>query len=253
MLHKPTPRYIRLFRIARMVVHTLYGALIAVTVLPWVGPRRRDLLISHWCRGLLSCLNILVIVKGSPPDIDCHRTMFIANHISWVDIHALNSIRAVRFIAKAEIRGWPIFGWFAQKVNTLFIERTKRHDTGRIVELASESLMAGDNLCFFPEGTTTDGTHVKPFKSSLLQAAINADARIWPFSIHYPDVDGKPNTQMAYYDEVTLPESIQRVLAQPAPIVELHFSPPIQAGGQERRALLALARASILSRLDLPG
>lgn len=237
---------------ARMVVHTLYGALIAVIILPWVGPKRRDLLTSHWCRGLLSCLNIRVVVTGTPPDIDCQRTMFIANHISWVDIHALNSIRAVRFIAKAEIRGWPIFGWFAQKVNTLFIERTKRHDTGRIVELASESLMAGDNLCFFPEGTTTDGTHVKPFKGSLLQAAINAEARIWPFSIHYPGIDGKPNTQMAYHDEVTLPESIQRVLAQRTPVVELHFSPPIEALGHERRALLALARESILGRLDLP-
>jgi 1-acyl-sn-glycerol-3-phosphate acyltransferase len=113
--------------------------------------------------------------------------------------------------------------------------------------------LAGDNLCFFPEGTTTDGTHVKPFKSSLLQAAINADAKIWPFSIRYPGMDGNPNTQMAYHDEVTLPESIQRVLAQRAPVVELHFSPPIEAAGHERRALLALARASILGRLDLPG
>lgn len=253
MQNRPTSRFIRLFRIARMMAHTLYGALAAVTILPWIGPRGRDLLISHWCRGLLSCLNIQVRVTGTPPTIDCQRTMFVANHISWVDIHALNSIRAVRFIAKAEIRDWPVFGWFAYKVNTLFIERAKRHDTGRIVELASESLRAGDNLCFFPEGTTTDGTHVKPFKSSLLQAAVNAEAHIWPFSIHYPGSDGTPNIQMAYHDDVTLMQSIQQVLAQPTPVVHLHFSSPLEAGGQDRRALLTQARASILSGLDLPG
>ena len=179
--------------------------------------------------------------------------MFVANHVSWVDIHALNSIRAVRFIAKAEIRGWPVFGWFAHKVNTLFIERAKRHDTGRIVALASESLQDGDNLCFFPEGTTTDGTHVKPFKSSLIQAAVNAEACIWPFSIRYPGDDGRPNTQMAYHDEVTLMQSIQQVLAQRRPVVHLHFSPPIEAAGQDRRTLLAQARELILRGLDLPG
>lgn len=253
MQNRSTSKPVRIFRITRLVIHTLYGALIAIIVLPWVGPRRRDLLISYWARRLLTVLNIRVVIKGAPPDIDTHRSMFVANHISWIDIHALNSIRAVRFIAKAEIRGWPVFGWLAYKVNTLFIERTKRHDTGRIVELASESLDAGDNLCFFPEGTTTDGTHIKPFKSSLLQAAINAGAQVWPLGIYYPDTDGKPNTRMAYYDDVTLMQSVKQVLAEVTPTVELHFSPPINAAGHERRALLALARQSILGGINLPG
>lgn len=253
MQHRSTTRFVRIYRITRLVIHTLYGVSIALVVLPWVGPRRRDLLISYWTRRLLRVLNISVVIHGTPPDIDCHRTMFVANHISWIDIHALNSIRAVRFIAKAEIRQWPVFGWLAYKVNTLFIERAKRHDTGRMVQVAAESLAAGDNLCFFPEGTTTDGTHIKPFKSSLLQAAIDADARIWPFSIYYPDADGRPNTRVAYCDDVTLLQSIRQVLAQAAPIVELRFSPPISASGHERRSLLALARQSILSGIDLPG
>jgi 1-acyl-sn-glycerol-3-phosphate acyltransferase len=251
--NRSTSKPVRIFRITRLVIHTLYGALIAVIVLPWVGPRRRDQLISYWARRLLTVLNIRVVIKGVPPNIDTQRTMFVANHISWIDIHALNSIRAVRFIAKAEIRRWLVFGWLAHKVNTLFIERSKRHDTGRIVEIASESLRAGDNLCFFPEGTTTDGSHIKPFKSSLLQAAINAGAQVWPLGIYYPGTDGKPNTQMAYYDDVTLLQSVKQVLAQVAPIVELHFFSPIDATGQERRALLALARQSILRGIDLPG
>lgn len=252
MQNKQTSIPTRLFRIARMVVHTLYGASIAIVILPWVGPRSRDQLTSHWCRGLLASLNIRVVIHGTPPDIECQGTMFVANHISWIDIHALNSIRAVRFIAKAEIRNWPVFGWFAHKVNTLFIERSKRHDTGRIVELASDSLRAGDNLCVFPEGTTTDGTHVKPFKSSLLQAAINAEARVWPFSIHYPGPDGRPDTRMAYCDDVTLMQSISQVLAVRAPVVELYFSAPISASGCDRRDLLDVVRASILSGIDLP-
>ena len=252
MQSHPTSTLIRIFRVTRMVIHTLYGVLITIFILPWAGPNRRDLLVSYWARGLLSVLNIRVVVHGTPPNIDCHRTMFVANHISWIDIHALNSIRAVRFIAKAEIRTWPVFGWLAHKVNTLFIERTKRQDTARIVELASESLRAGDNLCFFPEGTTTDGTHVKPFKNSLLQAAINAEAQIWPLSIHYPRSDGRPNIMMAYHDDVTLLQSIRQVLAERTPVVELRFFPPINATGRERRNLSDAARQSILSGIDLP-
>ncbi len=110
----------------------------------------------------------------------------MGNHVSWIDIHALNSVRAVRFVSKAEVREWPIFGWLAAKGNTLFIDRTKRHDTGRIVDIATNSLIAGDCLCYFPEGTTTDGTELKVFKGSLMQAAINAKKPIWPFAIRYP-------------------------------------------------------------------
>ena len=102
--------------------------------------------------------------------------MFVANHISWSDIHALNSVIPVRFIAKSDIKSWPIFGYLVRKSNTIFVERGKRQEAGRIVDLTKESLSAGDNVCFFPEGTTTDGTGAdgKGIKSNRLQGRPDA-------------------------------------------------------------------------------
>jgi 1-acyl-sn-glycerol-3-phosphate acyltransferase len=236
-----------------MAIHILYGFFIAGVILPRVNVRRRKWWISLWCRELLAVLNIRVIAHGTLPDEDVTSTMFVANHVSWIDIHALNSIHGLRFIAKSEIRGWPLFGWFAEKVYTLFTERTRRQDAGRMVEITADSLRAGDCLCFFPEGTTSDGTQLLPFKGSLMQAAINAEAQIWPVSIRYPNADGSANIEMAYYGEMSLLESMQLVIAQHSPVVELHFSAPIPTQGHERRDLSILSKQTIASGLNLHG
>lgn len=237
----------------RLAIHILYGLFIAGFILPRVSARRRNRLISRWCKELLGVLNIRIITHGTLPDASVVSTMFVANHVSWIDIHALNSVHALRFVAKSEIRGWPVFGWFSEKVNTLFTERTRRQDAGRMVELTADSLRAGDCLCFFPEGTTSNGTELKSFKGSLMQAAINAESQIWPVAIRYPSADGSPNTEMAYCDDMSLLHSIKQVLAQRSPMVELHFSPPIAALGHDRRGLSILARQAIAQGLKMPG
>lgn len=241
----------RIFRITRLVIHTLYGLFIAGALLSRVSAERRNRLISHWCRELLAVLNIRLITHGTLPAANVGGVMFVANHVSWADIHALNSVHAVRFVAKSEIRGWPVFGWIAEKVNTLFTERTRRHDAGRMVNITADSLRGGDCICFFPEGTTSDGTGIGVFKGSLLQAAIDANAQVWPVAIRYPQADGHANKQMAYYGDMSLLQSMKQVLAQPAPTVELHFSPPIASTGLERRELSLLARQAIAQGLGL--
>jgi len=241
----------RAFRIIRMVIHTIYGILIATLLLPRANARQRDAIISGWSTNLLAVMNIRVITRGTLPGADVTGTMFVANHISWVDIHALNTVRAVRFIAKSEVRDWPIFGWFAQKSNTLFIDRTKKQDAGRIVEAVTASLNAGDCLCYFPEGTTTDGTELKPFKGSIMQAAINTDAMIWPFTVRYPNADGSANTEMGYYGEITMLQSIWLILSQRSPVVELEFLSPVSPRGHDRRGLTILVRQKIAEKLNL--
>ena len=194
--------------------------------------------------------NIRVITYGVVPERDARSIMFVANHVSWIDIYALNSVRTVRFVAKAEIRRWPVFGWLAAQVNTLFTDRERRHDAGRMVTSTADSLKQGDCLCYFPEGMTTDGSELKPFKSSLMQAAINANAMVWPVAIRYPGKDDKPNKELSYFD-VTLLESVKKVLAQHAPVVELHFASPVEASGHDRRQLSTLARQYISDTLRI--
>jgi 1-acyl-sn-glycerol-3-phosphate acyltransferase len=248
----------RYFRVGRILLHTLVGTLLASLVLPLASKSLKLRLIRWWCSRLLAALNLRVISQGHIPlkNEPLTKTMFVANHISWTDIHALNSIVTLRFIAKSEIKSWPVFGYLANSANALFIDRNKRHDAARIVDTAASSLETGDNLCFFPEGTTTDGTKIKPFKSSIIQAAIQANATIWPVAIRYPHPDGSINTGVAYAEETSLLESMQQVLSQKHPVVELHFLAPITIAeladkDKDRRALTLHLQHLIRNKLDL--
>lgn len=208
-------------------------------------------LIKWWCGGLVRAFHIKVTISGNLPPTSTRGAMFVANHISWADIHALNSQIALRFIAKAEIKNWPIFGYLAQKADALFIDRGKRQVAGEIVGITSASLAEGDNLCFFPEGTTTDGKQVLAFKSSVLQAAINANTTVWPVAIRYVNLDGSINTEMAYAGETGLMESMLQIIKQKNALVELHFLPPIHASTQNRRDLTQQAYDAIVAKLAL--
>jgi 1-acyl-sn-glycerol-3-phosphate acyltransferase len=120
----------------------------------------------------------------------------------------------------------------------------------RIVHLTSQSLQEGDNVGFFPEGTTTDGTFLEPFKSSLVQAAIATGATIFPVAIHYPHSNGTANTLMAYVGDMTLVESILNILKQKKPIVELHFLTPIKTEQATRQTVTKTAFNAIAKQLN---
>ncbi|PPC94061.1 MAG: 1-acyl-sn-glycerol-3-phosphate acyltransferase [Methylotenera sp.] len=238
-----------------MIWLTMVGLFIAAIPLPLVNEYKRSRLIRWWCKSLLSAFNIRVIRSGfiPPTDRPLHNVMVVANHISWSDIHALNSVTPLKFIAKSEIKNWPIFGYLA-KTNAIFIDRTKRHEAANTVETLTENLKAGANVCLFPEGTTTTGNEVMPFKSSLIQAAIQAESTIYPVAIYYPHPNGGSNTQMAYAGQITLTESMRQVLLQRAPVVELRFLAPIQVKNlteaeKDRRVLTAHIQQLITNAL----
>lgn len=242
----------------------MLGLMLAALVFPFISKHTNRKLIKWWCGGLLRAFNIKVLCHGQIPAANTNSVMFVANHISWSDIHALNSIIPLRFIAKSDIKSWPVFGYLVRKSSTIFVERGKRQEAGRIVDLTKDSLSAGDNVCFFPEGTTTDGTGagghgiaasvlpgspVLAFKSSVLQAAIDAKARIWPVAIRYSHADGSINKQMAYAGDTTIVESMKNVLKQKNPTVNLHFLTPIATNGQNRRDVTKTAYEAIVAKL----
>lgn len=241
---------IRSYRITRIITHTLVGISVAATVFPLCSAANKHALIKWWCTRLLKHFNLTVIAHGQVPTKQTRGHMFVANHISWADIHAINSVIPVRFVAKMEIKHWPVFGYLVKKSGTLFINRASRKDAARIVKEAAESLLQGDNLCFFPEGTTTEGDEVLPFKSSIIQASINANSHLTPVAIKYINQDGSINKSAAYAGETTLFESMANVLNQPAPTIELHFFDPIEPLSQTRQAIASQAHEKIKHHLN---
>ncbi len=247
-----THQLIRLVRLSRITLHLLHGVATTVLFLQRMPEDQREQRIRDWSAEFLRILNIRVTVHGPAPNEASKQVLFVANHISWIDIWAIKQMHPINFVAKSEVRSWPVIGWLAEKVDTLFIERTKRHDTGRTANEMEKGLRAGKCLCLFPEGTTTDGSELKPFKTGLLQSAINAEAIVWPVAIRYPNPDDSINTAIAYAGDTTLLQSMRAVLRQREIRVELHFAPPIPAGDQERRHLSHQARHAISSLLHLP-
>lgn len=211
----------------------------------------RDKLIRWWSKGVLWRFNIEVVTFGQAPTLAQENSMILANHISWIDIYALNSVIPVRFIAKSDINNWPVFGYLARKSGTIFINRTNRKDTARIVDKTAESLLNGNNVAFFPEGTTTDGTSLGHFKSSLVQAAIQANVTIKPLAIRYPNPDGSINQNLAYAGETTMAQSMLQALRTKQPIVELHFLPTIDSQSGNRQEITQKAYTAITTALGL--
>ncbi|MDD5240597.1 MAG: lysophospholipid acyltransferase family protein [Sulfuricella sp.] len=240
-----------LFRLARLLLHLLAGVMKAAFLFPLVTSARRIDLIRTWSLRLLAILKIKLDIKGSPPEISAGNILFVANHISWLDIYLFDAVRPVRFVSKAEVRGWPVIGWLAVKVGTIFIERARRHDTARANQAVHDALKAGDCVAVFPEGTTSDGSRLRPFHASLLQPAIDSGARLWPAAIRYLNQDSSPSVASAYIDEMSFADSLFRILKTPQLVAEITYLEPLPAQGRSRRELAALAENAIASWLNL--
>lgn len=183
-------------------------------------------------------------------------TLYVANHVSYLDVFVLGSVLPGSFIAKSEVAGWPLFGQLARLQNTLFFER----DTRRAVEQARimQGLFAdGRNLIFFPEGTSTPGAHVEPFKSSLFQAADGElQVPIQPVTIAYRDYDGEPMTQAerdyyAWYLPMTFLDHFVNALGlRPATVQVVFHEPVTVAEFGSRKACAAHCERAVRHGLD---
>lgn len=242
------------FRSTLLITHILIGVLAATFVMPLVKITHKHRLISWWCARSLAILKVQVQATGEVPHAaqDGIGRMYIANHISWVDILALMSVKSLRFIAKSEIRSWPVFGYLSACADVLFIDRSKKQEAKRMQGISVDCLNNGEQLCFFPEGTTTDGTHILPFKGSIIQAAIDAKAILQPVGIFYPNQDQSANIDMAFAGETTLAASMHTILSKPKSVVKLHYFTAIDLKLEnelERRAITAKIHSAIKTRL----
>jgi 1-acyl-sn-glycerol-3-phosphate acyltransferase len=221
-------------------------------VFPRSSRERRREIISWWSRKLLRVLAIELVVEGSAPTVNI--PMIVApNHVSWLDTFAISSVRSTRFIAKSEIRDWPIAGWVAQKAGTLFIRRAKRNDTARINELVHAALAEGDCVGFFPEGTTSEGDKLLKFHSSLFEPAVANGAPVQPIAIRYEHLDGTLCRAMSFVGDLSFQQSLGLVIRQKRTVARIRFATPVDPRGLNRREVARLAHERVASLLGLPG
>lgn len=239
----------RVWRQMRLALHLLRGMLTIATLFPFYSTQRRGIAVKRWSHSLLGMLGVELHVHGVAPDGSVAPVMLVANHVSWLDIYAINAVLPVRFVAKSEIRSWPVIGWLSANTGTLFIRRAQRRDTFRIGGEIVEAMQGGDVVAVFPEGTTSDGSQVLRFHSSLLQPALQAEARVHPAALRYERMDGSLCVEAAYDGEKTLWGTLQQIVAQPVTHAHVWFLPPLTAVAADRRALAQAAHAAIADRL----
>ena len=251
--HRRTPFALRVARGARVTVHFLRGVATTVFVFPRVGPERRHFLIRRWSGRLLELLRIETCYDGARLGDLPGNLLVVANHVSWIDIFVLNSMRPSRFIAKAELRRWPLAGRLISDCGTLFLERERRRDAHRINLAAREALSSGATIAIFPEGTTTDGVDVLPFHASLLQPVIDARGQVQPVALRYRGDDGNRSDAPAYVGETSFLASFWRVLGERRLFVDVTLGPTLLAETRHRRELSREAEAFIRTVLRAPA
>ncbi len=247
-----THRLIRFVRWIRLLTHISAALLIVGVVFPRVSVQHRAGITGWWARKLLRILNILLSIHGARPLTTARNLIVTANHISWLDIFVINATQPARFIAKAEIRDWPIAGWLCEKSGTIFIRRARRRDTAKINETMHNVLAEGVTIGFFPEGTTTAGDKLLKFHTSLFEPAVANAATIAPAAIAYRTSDGEPSIAVAFIGELSFVESVAMIIGEKSMIAEITFAPQIEAAGLTRRELALKSEAAIARILDVP-
>lgn len=239
-----------------------YGALVVLLAVrlverPLFGEARpwTPFITQGVCRCAFAVLRMGYAVKGQPMTAP---GAMVANHSSWLDIFALNAAARVYFVAKSEVAGWAGIGWLARATGTLFIAR-KGAEAKRQQAMFEARLRAGHPLLFFPEGTSTDGLRVLPFKSTLFAAFFTVEApvplQIQPVTVIYHAPRGQDARHYGWWGDMSFAPHLLTVLADARPgRVELIFHPPVPVSAfPDRKSLSAYCERVIGTSHVLAG
>jgi len=205
-----------------VVVWLLLGLITVTLVFPVLPARTRSAVNHRWSRVLMALCGVRVRVLGTP--VLHTPVLWVANHVSWIDIFCLNRVRSTVFVAKRDIRQWPMIGWLVAGAGTIFIERGSRQALRHVGEEIQQRLRGGEAVGLFPEGTTSAGLDVGIFHASLFEAAIRAHACVQPVALRFYH-RGARSTHAAFIGEQTLVANLWQLLGTSGTCVELEFLP----------------------------
>jgi len=236
---------------APFVLFWIACGLLAVALLyPWAGLAARAWMNRNWSRMLLVMCGVSARVQGRP--LRDGPVLWVVNHVSWIDIFVINSVRATAFVAKSEIRRWPVIGWLAAGAGTLFIERGHRHAVRAVSRAMKVRFDRGEAVGLFPEGTTSEGLDVGAFHSSLFEPARVAGVSVQPVALRFLH-RGRRSGYAAFVGEETLVANLWRVLGARGIAVEIVFLPALQDDGTPCSRAEWVARARLAIRESVAG
>jgi len=221
-----------LLLVLRLIEMPIFGLKRPVT--PWIT--------RFVCKSAFVILGVRHVVRGTPMT---QNGAAVSNHSSWLDIFALNAPQSIYFVSKSEVAGWPGIGWLARATGTVFINRRAR-DAARQRAIFEARLQAGHHLLFFPEGTSTDGQRILPFKSTLFAAFFSMDLYedLWiqPVTLIYTSPQGADPRFYGWWGEMEFFEHLLKTLAaRHQGGVEVVYHAPLKVSDFPDRKVLAAA------------
>jgi 1-acyl-sn-glycerol-3-phosphate acyltransferase len=163
--------------------------------------------------------------------------VLVSNHLSYLDIVVLSSIRPCVFVAKSDVAKWPLFGWLAHAAGTIFVDRERRFSSPKAVDAIGDAIANGSVVVIFPEGTSSDGSTVLPFKSALLESAVQLRSPMAAVSIDYALDDGSVADEVCYWRDMTLVPHLLNLLFKREIRAIYSFSPAkVRAGNRKEIA-----------------
>ena len=235
-----------------IVLHVLRGVATLFCLFPWIGDQGKQEHIQRWSQRLLRIFGIELLVTGANR-LPNSPYLLVSNHISWLDIHVINAFTPIRFVAKSEVSGWPVFGWMAKQLRTVFIRRDNARHARQVVAQVAEVLKT-ESICIFPEGTSTQGDQVLSFKSNLFASATVAGVPVFPLSIQYCSrITVKRSMAPAFIGEMGLLESMSNVVQSRSLRAQLTVLPPMTGTPGltlDRKDLALYCHGAIAGNLD---
>ncbi|MEO7433782.1 MAG: lysophospholipid acyltransferase family protein [Dokdonella sp.] len=174
--------------------------------------------------------------------------LYVANHVSWLDIQLMHSQRPVSFVAKSEIAGWPFLGWLAARAGTIFHRRGNTDSLAIVMARVVDTLKSGEPVGVFPEGGSGHGDRVGTFHARIFQTALDADVPVQPVALRYGR-DGRQDPGVPFGRKESFFGNLLRVLGGPSLDAEVHFLEPVAPTPDARRRMAEESRARIVQTL----
>jgi len=205
---------------------------------------------AHWlqqgCRRVLRVFNAEIRSVGKVPETG----LLVSNHLGYLDILVFSALTPAIFVAKSDVKHWPIFGWFARLGGTLFADRKRRLQVGELTKELRSVLDSGTLVILFPEGTSSDGQTVLPFKSSLLEPATGCCHALTASLIAYRLEDGNVGEEVCYWKDMTFVPHLINLLSKKRVEVSVRFS-ELRKGSTNRKELARQLHAEVLKLKQL--
>lgn len=207
--------------------------------------KRQKAVIAWWLLKVSRICGISLRCHGQASGVP---TLFVANHVSWLDICILGGLSGACFLSKSEVRRWPVIGWLSWRAGTVFIDRGGKGAAEQAMGQLVFRLRHGDSVILFPEGTTTDGSYVRKFHPRLFGAAQLTRSAVQPVAVEYGNQNGGPSVA-AFVGDQSLASNAWILLGNRTTSCVVRFLPVIYPAEMERRELASRARLAIVEGL----